>query len=139
MSASPDYDAENKEKQKLGKAGEQLVLQWEKAFLEKQGRPDLALKVAKMPDWEGYDILSYHSDDTPKYIEVKTTTGAASRPFVFTSNERKTMLEKSEYYWLYRLYAYDASQNTACFFMLQGDFSDKVLEEPTQFNVYLKS
>lgn len=129
--ANPDYDAENRDKKKLGDAGERLVLQWEKESLEQQGCGHLAQKVIKVLDWEGYDILSYHPDGTEKYIEVKTTTGGANRPFVFTANEKSTMLEKADKYYLYRLYGYDASLNTAYCFVLEGDFSDRVLEEPT--------
>lgn len=136
---NPDYDAENQNKKKLGDAGEQLVLQWEKESLEQQGCGHLAQKVIKVLDWEGYDILSYHPDGTEKYIEVKTTTGSANRPFVLTVNEKRTMLEKSDNYYLYRLYDYDAGMNSALCFVLPGDFSDMVLEEPTQFNIYLKA
>jgi len=137
-SVNPDYDAENREKKKIGDAGEQLVINWESTALVEAGRPDLAEKVRKVLDWEGFDILSYYPDGRVKYIEVKTTTGSADRPFVITANEKKTMLERVEAYHLYRLFQYNEARNTALFFDLNGDFSDRVLEEALAFNVYLK-
>ncbi|MBL7798660.1 MAG: DUF3883 domain-containing protein [Saprospiraceae bacterium] len=137
-SVNPDYDADNHKKKKIGDAGEQLVLERERAALIEAGRPDLAEKVRKVLDWEGFDILSYYPDERVKYIEVKTTTGSADRPFVVTANEKKTMLEKAEAYHLYRLFQYNEARNTALFFELNGDFSDRVLEEALTFNVYLK-
>lgn len=135
---SPDYDAENKERKSIGDAGEALVIEWEKTRLINAGRPDLASAVSKQPDWKGYDILSFSPEGDPRYIEVKTTTGTARRPFYWSRNEKQTMLAAPKAFCLYRLYHFDPDANTAFFFKLEGDIMDKILEEPLQFLVYLK-
>jgi hypothetical protein len=97
---NPDYDKENKANKILGDRGEHLVLQMEKDRLKHL--PKLAKKIKPADfDYQGYDILSYEEDGTPRYIEVKATrskTGQAN--FFLSSNE----LEKSselQNYWIY--------------------------------------
>jgi len=55
------------------------------------GRGDLAsqvVHVAKVEgDSAGYDIRSFASDSNFRYIEVKTTSGAATTAFFITPNE----------------------------------------------------
>ena len=135
---TPDYDAENKKLKELGDKGEALVIAHERDYLIKSDRPDLADSICKVPDFEGYDILSFHSDGRKKYIEVKTTTGTYQRPFFWSWNEKATMTQYKQDYWLYRLYNYDEKTNSADFYKLSGDFSDQILEEATQYRVYIK-
>jgi hypothetical protein len=72
-----------------GELGEDLVMKKEQERLKRAGRNDLANKV----DWvsrdsigEGYDILSFEPDGTPRYIEVKSTEGSG-RAFMMSANE----------------------------------------------------
>lgn len=138
FSASPNYDGENKKRQQLGEKGEALVMAYEKDFLIAQGRADLAATICKVPDFEGYDILSFHSDGKQKFIEVKTTTGTFERPFFWTLNEKATMLRHPDNYFLYRLYNYDETADCADFYKLSGDITDRILEEAIQYRVFIK-
>lgn len=83
-----ERDARNRA---LGKAGEELVLQHEKARLRSERREDLAEKVrwtaVQDGDGAGYDIFSFESDGQERLIEVKTTNGWERTPFHVTRNE----------------------------------------------------
>jgi Domain of unknown function (DUF3883) len=136
--SDPDYDRENKWKKDIGNKGEELVKIIECRYLTAQGRPDLAEKVKKMPDFEGYDILSFFPDGRAKYVEVKTTPGRQNRPFFWSWNERAFMVAHPGSYYLYRLYNYDRATNTADFFILDADIEARVLEEPIQYCVHIK-
>lgn len=87
----PDYDAEVKQKKNIGTSGEELVMQYEIKRLTRVGRADLASNIQKMPDWKGYDLLSFEADGKERYIEVKTTTGSIDRPFIMSWHERYVM------------------------------------------------
>ena len=135
---TPDYDAENKKRKELGDKGEALVIAYEKDLLTRSNRPDLVDSICKVPDFEGYDILSFYPDGSKKYIEVKTTTGTYQRPFFWSWNEKATMTQYKVDYWLYRLYNFDENTDSADFYKLRGDFSNQILEEATQYRVHIK-
>jgi len=134
--SNADYDSENKNRKSIGDAGESLVIELEKEYLIRGRRPDLAAAIRKVLDWEGYDILSFQINGEPRYVEVKTTTGTATRPFYWTKNEKRTMFENSNNYCLYRLYNYDKESGTADFYKLEGDFSALIIEEAVQYLVH---
>ena len=73
---------------KLGKAGEEFILDAERASLSKRGRDDLAEQVVwtanDLGDGAGYDIASFRPDGTPVHIEVKTTNCGVRTPFHIT-------------------------------------------------------
>jgi hypothetical protein len=138
FSANADYDEENKHRKRIGDKGENLVILWEQAYLRRQGRADLAGGVGRVLDSQGFDIHSYHPDGRSKFIEVKTTVGPHERPFYWTWNERETMLKNPGSYCLYRLYNYDEKLNSAEFYRLEGDISDKIILEPEHYRVFIK-
>jgi hypothetical protein len=133
-----DYDQENADRKRIGKAGEELVLEAERKQLNDANRHDLANAVQKVLDYEGYDILSFHPDGTEKYIEVKTTEGSALRGFHLSRNEWNRVKENNPSFFLYRLYHYSKEFNSAKYYVLQGDFSNALLMEPTSYKVTLK-
>lgn len=130
-----DYDAMHKQNKEIGEAGEQLVIRTERKRLSDEGRTELADKVRKVLDWEGYDILSYQKDGTELYIEVKTTVGHADRRFFMSSNEKKHMEDNKDQYWLYRIYNFSVSDRNGDYFILKGDFSRQVTFEPSCYEV----
>jgi len=136
--SNADYDQENKRKKEIGDQGEKLVIRLERQYLQNLGKYDLAAAVGKVLDWEGFDIQSYYADGRPKKIEVKTTVGTKERPFFWTQNEYRTMLENVESYCLYRLYNYDAQNNAAEYYKLEGDISNQVEMAPVQYSVLPK-
>lgn len=133
-----DYEMDHNNKKTTGDAGECLVIAQEQAKLEQNGLLDLAKKVRKAKDWEGFDIQSYYLDGRDKFIEVKTTEGPETRPFYWTKNEKYTMINSSNNYCLYRLYNYDHQTNTADYFVLEGNILDKVLLSEETYKVYIK-
>src|SRR5690606_17855816 len=92
----------------LGKAGEALIVDFERRRLEALERRDLASKVRWVAqedgDGAGYDVHSYDRQGNDRLIEVKTTQGARSTPFFITRNELSLAHERPEHFRLYRLY-----------------------------------
>lgn len=92
----------------LGKAGEGLIVDFERRRLEVLDRKDLASKVRWVAqedgDGAGYDIHSFDQQGNDRLIEVKTTQGARSTPFFVTRNELSLAHERPEHFRLYRLY-----------------------------------
>ena len=121
---------------KLGTVGEELVIKYEKKLLE--AYPDLAAKVRKVEDGNGYDILSFHPNEKEKYIEVKTTKGGESTPFDLSINELLFMRLNLNTYFIYRLYNLNEEKRTALFYILDGEVESKILTQPTQFRVFKK-
>ena len=105
-STETDYEAINKNKKDIGNKGENIILNYEKTFLSKNGRDDLACKVEMVKnDAMGYDIISYDLDGNEKHIEVKTNNNQNNKSldFYFTDNEYETMINDPAYniYYLY--------------------------------------
>src|SRR5262249_55627249 len=110
-----DYVRESARDKRIGRAGELLVLDYEIEGLLNAGKPELAEKLRHVAEVEGdgagYDIESYDSDGTRKYIEVKTTTGNQSGEFYITANELQFSRQHSNEFYLYRVYHYDEQSN----------------------------
>jgi hypothetical protein len=92
----------------LGRAGEELVVEFEKRRLHDAGHKELAEQVRWVSDLEGdghgYDIASFSATSGDRrLIEVKTTTGPQTTPFFLSRNEERVSRERDEFR-LYRLY-----------------------------------
>lgn len=98
---------------KLGYAGEELVLHFEREQLRSVGRNDLARKVEwtsqERGDGAGYDIASFTTNGAAKLIEVKTTNGPATTPFFLSENERQFSEERRDAFHLIRLFDFSVS------------------------------
>ena len=134
-----DYDIEQKKNKRIGDAGEELVLEHEKKFLEDNNMLHLVPKVRKVKDGKGYDIRSYDINGNKKYIEVKTTTGINTRPFIMTDNEWEFMNQNADQYHLYRIYDFDKIEKRGKMFCISGNLNDKVFTRSKQIEVFLKS
>lgn len=103
----PDYEKEARKLKKLGDRGEKVVMDLEIKTLQEAGRNDLAEKVDRVSlksDLFGYDILSFETDGTEKYIEVKATRAkVGSANFFFTANELREAKESKNYF-IYMVY-----------------------------------
>ena len=86
-----DYSEVDSKRKDLGRAGELLVLEYERKHLIEAGREDLANKIIHtsevIGDGAGYDTESFTIEGEKKYIEVKTTTGGINTPFLMSINE----------------------------------------------------
>ena len=89
-------------------------------------------------DGVGYDILSVEDDGiTPRYIEVKTTTGGINQPFFFTDNELLfSELRKSNYY-VYRVFNFKDIQKKADLLIIHGSLKE-LNAQPTVYKVSVK-
>jgi hypothetical protein len=93
---------------KLGRAGEELVFQFERDRLKQRDRPDLAKKIRWISeedgDGAGYDILSFDEKGKERFLEVKTTVGSDTTPFYITRNELSLSSERPEAFRLCRVF-----------------------------------
>ena len=123
----------------LGLAGEQLVLNYERARLIHAGEERLAGKVEHTAivqgDYAGYDILSFETNGAERLIEVKTSRYAEDTPFFVTRNELETSRQNASQYWLYRLFQFHRSPGL---FSLRGSFPDLCELEPATFSARLR-
>lgn len=94
----------------LGSAGEEFVLNYERARLIRAGREPLAANVEHTSkvrgDGMGYDILSFEDNGAERLIEVKTTKYGSDTPFFVTQNEVATSERHPMQYHVYRLFAF---------------------------------
>ncbi|MGB7344334.1 MAG: DUF3883 domain-containing protein, partial [Pirellulaceae bacterium] len=86
-----DYLKREASNRSLGSAGEQFILNYERARLISLGRDSLASRIEHTSkvrgDHEGYDILSFEDSGEERLIEVKTTKYGRDTPFYATRNE----------------------------------------------------
>ena len=110
VARSFDVAGRDERNRALGKAGEELVFNRERANLRLQGRDDLMNRVRWVSqedgDGAGYDILSYTPDGRDRLIEVKTTNGWERTPFFISRNEIEVSEAQRENWYLFRLYEF---------------------------------
>lgn len=131
-----DFERLRQENQDLGLLGEHFVLAEEKRILQLAGRQDLALLVEHTSDVHGdgagYDIRSYSADGLPKYVEVKTTAGPETRPFLMSANELAFAKEHHDKYWIYRVYDFRGVPQVK---RIPATRLSDLIFEPVQFRV----
>ena len=92
----------------LGRAGEALAFEHERAVLADAGRDDLAREVRWVSEEEGdgagYDIASFTPAGKTRLLEVKTTRGWERTPFYISRNELRVSEAKHEEWRLFRLW-----------------------------------
>ena len=131
-----DYIKINRENHKKGTEGELWALSFETQRLEKQHIDTNLVKhiVEDKGDGCGYDIQSVEDDGvTPRYIEVKTTTGNMSQPIRFTANELAYSIEHKEHYYVYRVYNFKARNKPADLAIIENVSLDELNEAPKLF------
>ena len=125
-----EHEARN---QSLGRAGEELVLEFEHQRLWRAGHKSLAERiehVSKKDDGCGFDILSFDEDGQERLVEVKTTRFGALTPFFASKNEVAVSNERSFEYHVYRLFDFSKSPRL---FMLGGSMRSTCALEAIQF------
>jgi hypothetical protein len=135
-----DYAARDERNRKLGRAGEEWVLGYERDRLRRLGRGDLAAGVDwtadRLGDGAGYDIQSFEVDESPRYIEVKTTNGGALTPFVVSRNEVEFSRTQSAAFYLYRMFDFAAKPQ---FFIVKGDLNEALALTPMDYRARVKA
>jgi hypothetical protein len=108
----------------LGEAGEEFVINFERARLIRLGCESLATKIEHVAktkgDAEGFDVLSYEKSGMERLIEVKTTKYGPYTPFFVSRNEVQISKAHAKQYHLYRVFAF---RNDPRLFSLQGALS----------------
>lgn len=135
-----DYEKVNRRNRKIGKAGEYWAVNAEKDRLKKMGlNEDLVEYTAQEKgDGYGYDIKSVEDDRvTPRYIEVKTTTGGKTEDMYFTENEMSFSKDNRDNYHLYRVYNFRAADMPARLLIVHGGL-DEIYAQPILYKAKIK-
>ena len=125
---------------KLGAAGEEFVMEYERSRLREAGKRSLAERIDRVSlsigDGLGYDILSFETSGRERLIEVKTTSFGPMTPF-FASTKEVTVSERrpSEFN-LYRVFRYG---HEAQLFVLEGSLRNSCILNPIQYRASLHS
>jgi hypothetical protein len=92
----------------LGRAGEEFVVNYERARLIHAGKDKLADRVEHVAltrgDGLGFDVRSFEANGGDRLIEVKTTTYGKYIPFFVSRNELQVSRDEADAYQLYRLF-----------------------------------
>jgi len=134
VSRNMDWAARDSANRSLGMLGEHLVLDWERFRLRAAGLGRLASQVVHASKEEGdglgYDIRSFELDGTSRLIEVKTTAGGASTPFIVSRNEVLVSERESARYSIARVYS---ATSSPAHFKLDGNISATCLLRPCAY------
>jgi hypothetical protein len=125
-------DAANR---KLGAAGEEWVIRYERRRLEAANQEQLANRVRhvakEIGDGLGYDITSFDVDGSPIWIEVKTTTRGILVPFFLSSHEIDVSKEQGRKFRLYRVFKFRTA--TPQIYILEGPLTEKCELTPISY------
>lgn len=97
-----DFEAQDRQRRRVGDRGEALVLEMEKKRLIQAGKRALANEIEQISSEDasaGFDILSFEEDGRERRIEVKATCDASlARGFYISSNELNKSATLTNYY-----------------------------------------
>lgn len=121
-----DYAKNDARYRGLGLNGECWAVIYEKERLQKLGiQFEVQHSSIEKGDGLGYDILSVEDDGiTPRYIEVKTTTGNLSQAFYYSDNELSFSRINYKNYYIYRIYNFKGTTMQADLLILHGNLAD---------------
>ncbi|UTW03100.1 DUF3883 domain-containing protein [Amphritea atlantica] len=118
----------------LGDAGEQFVMNFERARLIRAGKESLAERVEQVSVTQGpsagFDVLSFEENGSDRYIEAKTTKNGKNTPFYVTPNELRFSQANAKRYHLYRVFKYRADPKL---FSLQGNLEELCDLRPSEY------
>lgn len=129
-----DYLQQEARNVSLGHAGELFTINFEKARLEYEGEGGLADRIEHVSvsegDGIGYDIRSFETDGSDRFIEVKTTRYGKDTPFFVSRNQVTTSAELDQRYHLYRLFRFRRDPKL---FTVSGSLTEIATLEPVEF------
>jgi hypothetical protein len=118
----------------LGKAGEEFVVNFERARLIHAGNGKLADRVEHVSltqgDGLGFDVRSFEATGGDRLIEVKTTMLGKDWPFFVTKTELMVSREEADVYQLYRLFGFRSDPRL---FSLPGALDRTCDLDPTRY------
>lgn len=131
---TPNYLLMESRNSQLGMAGEQFVLDFERARLSAAGKDRLAANVEHVSqtrgDHEGFDVLSFETDSRERLIEVKTTSFGPMTPFFVSRNQVTRSRVDRERYQVYRVFSFRKNPRL---FALPGAIDDNADLEANEF------
>lgn len=122
-----DHATRDERNRRLGRAGEQWVLEYEQQRLKEAGLAELFERVDwvsdRLGDGAGYDILSVESHIQRRCIEVKTTNGGHDSSFAVSRNELDFSQDAGDEFFLYRVFNFRLQPGL---YILRGDIARHV-------------
>ena len=132
--ASVNYLEREANNRSLGLAGEEFVINFERARLIHAGAEKLASKIEHVAkekgDGAGFDVLSFEKSGDERLIEVKTTKYGAHTPFYVSRNELAVSKSESVRYHLYRVFDFREQPHL---FTLRGALSKTCTLDATNY------
>jgi len=129
-----DYLQREAQNRRLGEAGEEFALAFERWRLVELGAGQLAEKIEHVSrtqgDGLGYDIQSFEADGSERFIEVKTTTFGERTPFFVSANEVRFAKARENRFRLYRMFDFRSAPRM---FELAGPIEHHCLLDPTTY------
>jgi hypothetical protein len=129
-----DYIAREAANRSLGSAGEDFVMNFERARLIEMGKTHLADRVEQVSvtegDYVGYDIHSFERNGIDRFIEAKTTKYGIQTPFYITRNELNFSSSHRDRYYLYRVFEF---RKNPLMFLLPGYLNDYCSLSPINY------
>ncbi|MBR4218351.1 MAG: DUF3883 domain-containing protein [Bacteroidales bacterium] len=121
-----DYAKRDELNRFIGKKGECWVVNYERERLRKLNiTADVRHTSQQDGDGLGYNVLSVEDDGiTPRYIEVKTTTGGVEQPFFFTNTELEFSRINKEHYYIYRVCNFKRESEQADVLIIKGSLEE---------------
>ena len=130
-----NYHKISKQNEDLGVKGELWVVNQERERLISLNLDPNKVKHSAKEDGDGcgYDVLSVEDDGvTPRYIEVKTTSGNSSQPIFFSDNEMRFSIDNKDNYYLYRVSNFKSADAPADLTIIKASL-DELKAEPVSY------
>lgn len=134
-----DWPLRDELNRKLGRSGEQWVIEFEQRRLMDAGYPELFQQLDwisdRLGDGAGYDILSHERPGEHRFIEVKTTNGGHASSFIISRNELEFAAEMEDAFHLYRVFQFREEPKL---YILKGNLMDQLHLEPIDYRASFK-
>ena len=136
-----NYEREARKYRRYGDRGEKIVMMaeidrvMEELSLSRKKAEKKVVQMSMKSDSYGYDILSVNPDGTPRYIEVKATTGKVGDvEFYYTENELEKAKDFGKDYFIYIVF--EIKSKNPKIWVIQNPFlADEVKMKPVQYKV----
>ena len=109
-----DWEKARDRNNEIGDQGEEFILEFEIdrlieiLLIDRTKATQNVQHLSRLQgDGLGYDIFSINDDGSPRYIEVKTTSGDFNQPFYMSKNERNFFEEYVDSAFIYRVYNFN--------------------------------
>jgi hypothetical protein len=109
-----DWEKARDRNNEIGDQGEEFVLEFEidrlieTLLIDRNEATQNVQHLSRLQgDGLGYDISSINDDGSPRYIEVKTTSGDFRQPFFMSRNEKHFFEEYEDNAFIYRVYNFN--------------------------------